>query len=133
MNTPAEWKTVAVIHNAERLEFWKKILGGDRAPIKSILTNRAKLPDKGEQDVYILDTDALTAEQKEKLIKALAERFDLQEEFVRLHLIVGVPILAEDVSVSSTDSGLFYSMLGDIDDQDQYFTDQYLHEEDEEE
>lgn len=130
MNTQNEWQTVAVIHNPERLEFWQAVLGGNKAPIQSIITRRVRVPEKGETDAYMLDLNAITAEQREKLIQAIAKRFSIPIDEVEKELDQGVPILAEDVSVSSSDLGLFLSLVMDDDidgdgifDDDPYLTD----------
>jgi len=116
MNTQDDWKTVAIIQNPERLEFWKKVLGGNRAPIKSIFTTRVRVPEKGVTDAFMLDLQAITAEQRERLIQAIAERFNIPIDEVAKEIDQGVPILAEDVSVSTTEPGLMFSIIDDIDD-----------------
>jgi hypothetical protein len=118
MNTQTNWKTVAVIHNPERLKFWQDVLDGDRAPIKSIFTISVHVPDGNggthQTDAYFLDLNAITPEQREKLIRAIAKRFVIPvDEVERAIDDQGVPILAEDVSVSSSDLGLLFSILGD--------------------
>jgi len=124
MNTQTDWKTVAVIHDPERLKFWQAVLGGDRAPIKSILTISVHVPDDNggtrQADAYFLDLNAITTEQREKLIRAIAKRFVIPvDEVERAIDDQGVPILTEDVSVSSSDlpaqagPGLLFSILGD--------------------
>jgi hypothetical protein len=120
MNTQTDWKTVAVIHNPERLKFWQAVLGGDRAPIKSILTISVHVPDDNggtrQADAYFLDLNAITTEQREKLIRSIAKRFVIPvDEVERAIDDQGVPILAEDVSVTSSDQGLLFSVI-DIDD-----------------
>jgi hypothetical protein len=123
MNTQTDWKTVAVIHDPERLKFWQAVLGGDRAPIKSILTISVHVPDDNEgtrqADAYFLDLNAITTEQREKLIKSIAKRFVIPvDEVERAIDDQGVPILAEHVSVSSSDPGSFFSTIDDIDEDD---------------
>ena len=97
-----------MVHNPERLAFWKGIFGGDRVPIVSFVPQMATLPGFDEpQRVYMLDLKAITDEQRERLIGALADRFDLPPELVASELDGhSVPILADDVSVSSSDRGL---------------------------
>ena len=66
----------------------------------------------------MLDLHAITAEQRERLIKAIAERFSIPVEEVEREIEKGVPILAEDVSVSSSDQGTFFSLADFQDDND---------------
>jgi hypothetical protein len=113
MNTKDNWQTTATIHDEHRVAVWGSIFPGAVVPIKSILPSRADLPGHPDALVYFLDLNAITDEQRQKLIEALAALFGLTEDEVRNDLPRGVPILADDVIVSSTDQGLLLSMMGD--------------------
>lgn len=112
-NTKDNWKTRATVHNPERQAFWKKIFGGDQVPVVSFLPKLQKLLGYDRpQMCYELDLKALSDEQRFRLIQALADKFCLLEGEVESSLDEhGVPILASDVSVSSTDRAL---MMGAI-------------------
>lgn len=108
MNTQERWETVATIKpEAERAAWWQEVFGGDRAPIKSILTHRANLPGKPNALIYELDLRALTPEMRERLVASIAKRFGLNPAFVESGLDnEGVPVLADDVTASTTNIGL---------------------------
>lgn len=108
MNTPETWKTFATIRpQAERAAWWLEVFGGDRCPIKSILPHRASLPGHPNALVYELDLAALTPEMRERLVASIAKRFNLSPAFVEFDLDnEGVPVLADDVVVSTTNVGL---------------------------
>lgn len=119
MNTPENWETFATIHpESERAASWREVFGGDRAPIKSILPHRAGLPGKPDALVYEMDLGALTPEMRERLVKSIAKRFDIDPAFVEFDLDrLGCPVLADDVVVSTTNVGLLLpDYLGDLDD-----------------
>jgi len=113
VNTPREWKTMAKVHNPERKAFWESIFNGDTVPVISFVPEWANLPGYDEpQPVYMLDLKAITAEQRKRLIKALARRFGIPEETVAQKLEEhGVPILASDVTVISKDRALVMSAI----------------------
>lgn len=113
MNTPTDWKTKAKISNPERKVFWESVFGGDEVPIVCFLPELARLPGfKEPQQVYLLDLKAITEEQKERLVAALAEKFGDPADVVAKEIDYrGLPILAADVSVSSSDQGLVMSLM----------------------
>ncbi len=105
MNTPDHWETVAIIQNPERKEFWKEVFGGDRAPIKSIFMRRADLPGHKRALIYELDLAALSAQQRASLVLHISKQFGYTVREVEADLDTqGMPILASDVIVSSSDS-----------------------------
>jgi len=108
MNTQQEWQTTATVHNPERKAFWEDVFGEDRVPIVSFVPQTANLPGFDEpQAVYMLDLKAISDKQRDKLVHTIAQKFDLPATFVAENLdIQGVPILASDVSVRSTDQAL---------------------------
>ena len=114
-NIKEKWQTVAWITNPdpERAAFWKAVFDGDRVPIVSFMPQMATLPGFDEpQWVYLLDLKAITDEQRQRLIGALADRFDLPLEVAASSLDVhGVPILADGVTVSSSDRRVMGAIL----------------------
>ena len=103
-NTQDNWQTVARVRNPERLEWWQAVFGGDTCPIVSIVPQVGNFPRVGEQRFYSLDLKAISAEQKQRLVKSIADKFGLTVEEVAVDIDrVGVPILATDVVVSSSD------------------------------
>lgn len=107
MNTPENWETVATINpKSERAAWWHDVFGGDRAPIKSILPHRANVPGKKDVLVYEMDIRALAPEIRARLVESLARRFGVNPAFVEADLDnEGCPILAEDVTASTTNIG----------------------------
>jgi hypothetical protein len=104
MNTINDWQTKAKITNPDRLALWQAVFGGDEVPIVSIVPMIGSFPGVGEQRFYSLDLKAITPEQRERLVASIALRFNLTIEEVGRDIdMVGVPILAGDVVVSSTD------------------------------
>jgi hypothetical protein len=113
MNTIDKWVTTATIHDQERRRLWSQVFPGATFPIKSILTSKANLPGLPNADVYMLDLEAITDEQREGLIMVIANTFCLPIDEVRSEIDLGVPILAEGVSASTADQGLFFSLMDD--------------------
>ncbi len=113
MNTKDKWETTATLHDEHRRAIWGSIFPDARVPIKSIIPFKADLPGHLRADVYMLDLDAISDEQREKLIDAIVQLFGLSAEDVRSDLVRGVPILADNVIVSSTDQGLVMSLMDD--------------------
>jgi hypothetical protein len=146
MNTPDNWETFATIRpdaasslsvsetatpgvQAEtqaRAAWWLEVFGGDRCPVKSILPHRANLPGHPNALVYEMDLAALTPEMRERLVDSIASRFSLTPDLVEFHLDdEGVPILADDVVVSTTNVGLLLPDIETITMGDGYIPDLY--------
>jgi len=116
MNTKDKWETTATIHDEHRRAVWGPIFPDARVPIKSILPFKADLPGHPKADVYMLDLDAITDEQREKLIDTIVGLFGESAQEVRSDIDErGCPILADDVTVSSSDQGLVFSLMDDDD------------------
>jgi len=113
-NTPDDWKTTGQVTNLERAETWQRIFGTDRIPLVSFVPQRGDLPGKPDALFYMLDLKVITAEQRARLVEVTAKRFRLDPAFVEANLDeIGVPVLADDVHVCSTDRGLFMSLVLD--------------------
>ena len=103
-NKVDHWETVAMVHNPERLEWWREVFDGDTCPIVSIIPNWGNFTGIGTRRFYSLDLKAISAEQKHRLVKSIADKFSLMVDEVAADIDrVGVPILAADVVVSSSD------------------------------
>lgn len=98
---------VQVTVMGERAELFQKVFGTDTVCVMSHLPQRANLPEIGEQNVYMLDMNEVTTEQREKLKGEMARRFGLLEdevdELINSH---GVPILAENCVLNVFGAGL---------------------------
>lgn len=92
---------IATIHDPARKKEFLEIFGSDQVYLRSFIPNTIKV--EGVQDpqtAYFLDLDLLSSEQLEKLIKHLAQKFNLSIDFVRNNIQeIGVPVLAQEVSV----------------------------------
>lgn len=94
--------TAAIRKDSPRAADWLRVFGGLEVPIRSPIAHRAELPGRDPGDVFLLDVAALTAEQTDRLVDFLADRFHADPAEVRADLADpnhGVPILAEDVVV----------------------------------
>ena len=113
MNTQTEWQITARVSNPERIAFWESIFGRDEVPITSFIPQYAVLPGFGEpQPIYMLDLKAITDEHRQKLVQAIAKKFGLPASEVARDLDnQGVPILASDVCVISTDKALIMGTI----------------------
>jgi len=112
-NSEGNWETTARVIDPERLKFWRGIFDGDTVPVKSIVPQLAQLPGFAEsQLVYELDVDALTQQQHIRLVSALSKRFGVHIRWAG-HLLTeqGCPILAEHVSVASSDRRILAAIL----------------------
>ena len=113
MNTKDKWSTTLTIHDERRRAVWGSIFPDAVLPIKFILPSRVDLPGHPGALAYFLDLDAISDEQREKLINSIADLFSQSVEEVRSDLDRGVPILADDTSVATTDQGMLLSMMDD--------------------
>ena len=111
MNTPDDWKTTARIINPTRATLWRQVFGGEEVPIRSIIPTNVNLPGHPDTLAYFLDLSAITPEQRQRLITAIAEKFHLPPAEVAADIDAGVPILASDVIVSSTDRSVLASLF----------------------
>lgn len=111
-NSINEWKTKAKITNPERLALWQAVFDGDEVPIISIVPKVGHFPGVGEQRFYELDLKAISAEQRGRLILSIANKFNQPASFIEGNIDkIGVPILACDVVVSSSDFGHIASIV----------------------
>ncbi len=85
----------------ERAAAWQIIFDGTAVPLRSPIPYLARLPGRGQELVYLLDIEALTAEQRGRLVTHIANKFNIPAEEVDADLDThGCPILAEHVTVS---------------------------------
>jgi hypothetical protein len=92
-----------MICNPERAVEWEAILGTIRVHVKSPIPSRANLPGHPDALIYELDLGFLDADQRQRLVAHLAEKFGFSEDEVEAALDEhGVPILAGDCVVSVT-------------------------------
>ncbi len=109
---PRRAKSTATIQHPERRQFWLAVLHTDTVPITAIIPVWADLPGQPETQVYFLDLEAITADERRRLIRHLASRFNLPRHYVAANLNrQGVPILAEDVSLITTDPALINALI----------------------
>jgi len=85
-----------------RLEMWKRIFPPDgRVPITCpVPVGRANLAGQ-EAPFYLIDFDRVSPEEKSRLIKEMAVKFNLQEEEVAKEMDRhGTPVKADSVTVA---------------------------------
>ena len=93
--------TARIDGDDERTAAWRAVFGDDTIPLRSPIPHMANLPGRGEELVYLLDIEALTVEQRGRLVQHIASRFDYPAEEVDATLDDhGCPILAEHVTVT---------------------------------
>lgn len=88
-------------HDPQRAATWRMVFQSDEVALRSPFPAFAMLPEgRGKTLIYDLDIEALTAEQRERLVLHISGRFNVSAEQVEAQLsVVGCPILAEDVTV----------------------------------
>lgn len=87
--------------DGERVAAWRSIFGDSQIYIRSPFSVLANLPGIGEAAIYELDLELLTAEQRQRLVNHIANKFNVPADEVERDLdTVGCPILAEDVFVA---------------------------------
>lgn len=80
---------------------WLAVLGTNEVAIQSPQPHLASAPGIEAAPFFLIDLAELTAEQRARLIKHLAQRFQVPEAEVERDLdAVGCPILDEDVTVT---------------------------------
>lgn len=107
MNTKDNWQTTVTIHDDHRAAVWGRIFPGARMPIWSIVPSMADLPGHPGASVYFLDLNAITDQQRDQLVQALAEMFGMDPDEISQDMkALGVPILVENTSAQSTDHSM---------------------------
>jgi hypothetical protein len=92
--------TATIRKGSPREQEWLKVLGGNVAILRSPIPTWRTLP-SGNALCFELDLQALTGDQRKRLVQHLAEKFSVPAEEVEADLgTIGVPILDEDVTVT---------------------------------
>lgn len=79
---------LCTIHDPIRKADWERWLGTDTVPVRSHTPQKALLPDHDtEVEVYVLDHEKLTSEQRAHLVAGIAERFQVPYEEVLAELL----------------------------------------------
>jgi len=96
-------KNTAIISNrSPRYNEWLAVFGSAEVPIINIIFPNKEIVLGEIRDVYMLDLGKLTAEQMGRLKAHIASKFKIPMEEVERELPeIGVPILAEDVIVTT--------------------------------
>lgn len=106
MNSQDQWNITATIHDGPRRALWEEIFPDATVPIKSFFTIKTDLPGHPQAEAYMLDLDAISPDQRKKMIDVLAKRFNIPEDQIADEVARGVPILAQGVSVLCTSIAL---------------------------
>lgn len=94
--------TAIISEQSPRYEEWMKVFGTKEVPIINIFfPNLANV--LGEiREVYMLDLDKLTPDQLGRLKGHIASKFGVSMEEIERDLpAIGVPILAEDLTITT--------------------------------
>lgn len=81
-----------------RYQEWMNAFGANEVSIKSPIPHEGSAPGIERGLFYLIDLEELTGEQKERLVKHLASKFNIDEQEVASQL-VECPIYDEDVAV----------------------------------
>lgn len=91
-----------ISETSERYREWLKVFGTNQVPIINIMIPNIANVLGENREVYMLDLDKLSEDQLTRLKSHLSEKFNIPMEEVERDLPkIGVPILAEDVFVST--------------------------------
>jgi len=112
-NTIGKWDTVVIIHDEPRRALWKTVFPGAVVPVESMLTVKVNVPGHEGAEAYMLDIEALTLDQLVGVVDLLARKFGLLANDVWMGIDGGVPILAEGVTMTSSDQGMLFSLIDD--------------------
>jgi hypothetical protein len=103
MNTADHWTLTCVIMDPYRRMLWEGVFPGGVMPIKYNLPRLLKFDDGATRACYMLDLGAISAEQREQIIRIVSERFNLRREQIEADMDQGVPILAQQTVVCEED------------------------------
>jgi hypothetical protein len=93
--------TATIREESERAADWTAVFGGCTIPIVSPIPQWASAPGVPAGLFYQVDMEAITPEQRARLVHHIAHTFQIAETEVDATLNeVGCPILADDVSVT---------------------------------
>ncbi|MGJ3241131.1 MAG: hypothetical protein ACFE0Q_20645 [Anaerolineae bacterium] len=94
--------TVTIYDTSDRADMWFRIFGNLTVPVQSFIPHCATLPGFDEpQRVYMLKLDAISDEERERLIDEIAQKFNADRETVATVLASdGMPILASDCIIT---------------------------------
>lgn len=93
--------TATISSKSTRYQDWINVLGTDHVHVKSPIPHRAAAPGIPSGLFYHIDLELLSEEQRSRLIKHLATRFEVPEQEVAENLdTIGCPILDDDVTIS---------------------------------
>jgi len=99
-NVQHYWYNTASARDPERAAFWTSIFERNLVPIVPGFVSYVNLPDHPDALVCWLDLDAITPQQRQRLVDGLSTRFDLDPEFVDANLEQeGVPVHLADVTI----------------------------------
>jgi hypothetical protein len=99
INTKDNWLITATIHDEERRELWSEVFPGGVVPIEKPITQRVNVPGHDGVNAYMLDLGALTDPQLDAVAQVIAKQFGYPFDEVRREIYLGVPVLAEGVTV----------------------------------
>lgn len=112
MNTLDHWQTTATILDPERSQFWLGAIGTNTLPIKSIIPIICNLPGHPSAHAYLLDLRAIDDKMKRKIAEGIATKFRVDAGEVEADMERnGMPILAKNCNVQSSDPAVFALLL----------------------
>lgn len=92
----------AVLHpQSPRYDDWLRVLRQDEVPLKSPRSFFANLGEEADVEVYSLNVEGLTTEQRSRLVNWVSEKFGVAPAMVNEQLEgIGFPVRAVDVTIA---------------------------------
>lgn len=95
--------TATIRSDSPRAASWLAVYGSLTVPLRSATPVLASAPGISSGQFYQIDLDALTREQRKRLVAHLMQTFHLSVGEVKAHLVeVGCPLLADDLTIEET-------------------------------
>ena len=89
--------------NEEGKKLWGDVFPDGSVPVRSMLTEQAKLEGAGTERVFLIDWAALTAEQQNAILEKLSKKFNAPKEAILDQVRkVGLPLREKYTSGSGT-------------------------------
>jgi hypothetical protein len=89
------------VNDPEQAARFQAVFGRTTVKVKSPIPEIANLPGKPNTQIYLLDLDLITPEERARLVQNIAERFGLPLATIEAELDShGVPILADHCTVT---------------------------------
>jgi hypothetical protein len=116
-NTPTDWKTTVTTTDPVLEVLWTRVMGKNEVPVTSILSQPVKvqsvlLSEPIIIDAYLLDWQALSPDQQQRIVDWIATEFKADPKEVRADIEEhGLPIRANDCFAHTTDPAVLHDLI----------------------